>query len=546
MPFEWNESRNSTRAVVGSCAAVVAALLSLGCAREVTPGPAESPDDRDRPRDDAAHDGTKTPPGVPPSPCTGVPGFVPVESPDALVGDGNAASCTEAALQAALDRGGSIAFACGNAPHTIVVTRPLVLRKSAVIDGGGQITLSGGGRAQVLVLEGQTDVTLLRFTIEDAKTDAQGAAIERKYGAGKARLALLDMIFRRNVSTAPSSGGAGAGGGAIHNHESELVIARCRFEQNEAANGGAIHNLLSTMTIYESLFAANRAVGTSGGDPGAGGAIESDTTNASQYTVAICGSRFEKNAATFQGGGLFLFGAGRSRVEFSTIANNTSTRGDGAAFGGGLLAGQGEHTIFATAVIGNRARDQGGGIYVIDGGRVSVTSSTVAKNRTDVGGGGGIFLVSGSVALDGATIAENHAGGDGGGIFADRRASARATLFVRNTADNGGQKYGIFQNCGYAAPAIDKPPAALVDLGGNLQFETTPGSTFHNPDCTDAIRTADPKLAPLGDNGGPTWTMALGEGSPAIDLGPPGACPPADQRGRPRTGRCDVGAYEAP
>jgi hypothetical protein len=53
---------------------------------------------------------------------------------------------------------------------------------------------------------------------------------------------------------------------------------------------------------------------------------------------------------------------------------------------------------------------------------------------------------------------------------------------------------------------------------------------------------ADPLLDPLADNGGPTETMALRAGSPAIDLG--SGCPPRDQRGVPRAGVCDSGAYE--
>ncbi len=59
------------------------------------------------------------------------------------------------------------------------------------------------------------------------------------------------------------------------------------------------------------------------------------------------------------------------------------------------------------------------------------------------------------------------------------------------------------------------------------------------------IVPADIGLDALADNGGPTQTNALREGSPAIDAAS-GACPAADQRGssRPVGGGCDVGAYE--
>jgi hypothetical protein len=57
----------------------------------------------------------------------------------------------------------------------------------------------------------------------------------------------------------------------------------------------------------------------------------------------------------------------------------------------------------------------------------------------------------------------------------------------------------------------------------------------------------NPLLGPLGDNGGPTRTHALGAGSPAIDAAGD-ACPATDQRGvaRPLGARCDIGSYEAP
>lgn len=58
-------------------------------------------------------------------------------------------------------------------------------------------------------------------------------------------------------------------------------------------------------------------------------------------------------------------------------------------------------------------------------------------------------------------------------------------------------------------------------------------------------------LGPLDDNGGPTRTLALLPGSPAIDAGDDATCasPPVsglDQRGtaRPQGAHCDIGAYE--
>src|SRR5262249_44043164 len=57
--------------------------------------------------------------------------------------------------------------------------------------------------------------------------------------------------------------------------------------------------------------------------------------------------------------------------------------------------------------------------------------------------------------------------------------------------------------------------------------------------------TGDPKLGPLADNGGPTQTMALLPGSPALNAAGPALAPATDQRGFARGAAPDIGAYEA-
>jgi hypothetical protein len=60
------------------------------------------------------------------------------------------------------------------------------------------------------------------------------------------------------------------------------------------------------------------------------------------------------------------------------------------------------------------------------------------------------------------------------------------------------------------------------------------------------MNNTDPKLSQLADNGGPTLTMALLPGSPAINAGDPADTPSTDQRGvpRPQGAGVDIGAYE--
>lgn len=79
------------------------------------------------------------------------------------------------------------------------------------------------------------------------------------------------------------------------------------------------------------------------------------------------------------------------------------------------------------------------------------------------------------------------------------------------------------------------------------------GSTLPTGSTGNLVGTAtspiDPKLGPLQANGGPTQTMALLLGSPAIDAGSNSKIPTGvttDQRGDSRIsgGTVDIGAYE--
>jgi hypothetical protein len=70
------------------------------------------------------------------------------------------------------------------------------------------------------------------------------------------------------------------------------------------------------------------------------------------------------------------------------------------------------------------------------------------------------------------------------------------------------------------------------------------GCGFNN--AVGDMQNTNPELGPLANNGGPTQTLALLSGGPAIDAGSDMACPPIDQRGisRPQGPHCDIGAFE--
>jgi hypothetical protein len=106
----------------------------------------------------------------------------------------------------------------------------------------------------------------------------------------------------------------------------------------------------------------------------------------------------------------------------------------------------------------------------------------------------------------------------GGGIFNDGGKATLQNSIVTNNQPNGLECSGTITSHGY-------------NLGDDN------GCAFDN--TGDLI--ADPKLGKLGNNGGPTQTIPLLSGSPAIDAGNPRGCTDGlghllktEQRGMPR------------
>jgi Ca2+-binding RTX toxin-like protein len=165
-----------------------------------------------------------------------------------------------------------------------------------------------------------------------------------------------------------------------------------------------------------------------------------------------------------------------------------------------------------------------------------MSNVTVSGNTSDSSAGGvGISGMTTVSNFNNVTITDNTAdldgagGGDGGGILVFTGSPNIRNTIVAGNSDN--------------SPAFpDKEPdcsGTITSQGHNLVQDTT--------GCTGVTGSGDktgvdPMLASLADNGGPTQTHALLAGSPALDAG--GGCLPTDQRGAPRTGTCDIGAYE--
>ncbi len=284
--------------------------------------------------------------------------------------------------------------------------------------------------------------------------------------------------------------------------------------------GGALINQ-GSLTLSQSVLSGNIS-------PGAGGAIY----NVGTLVIESC--TLIGNTASGDGGAVVNDDSlgnvpGTIAISNSTVSDNSSTSN-----GGAISMFVGPLTITESTLNGNTA-NTGGAIFV-DDGSVVATNTTIARNQAFQGGG--IDNPSGSVSLNGVTIAQNVSKGYyGGGIDDGGALTLENTILGENTIN------GVQSDC----DAI----VTLTSKGHNII--QTSNCVFSGATSTD-IKGKDPLLGTLASNGGPTQTLALLAGSPALNAGDPDvpgsggtACAATDQRGffRPQGTQCDIGAFEA-
>ncbi len=281
--------------------------------------------------------------------------------------------------------------------------------------------------------------------------------------------------------------------------------------------GGAIYNG-GTLTITNSTFSGNSAFFSEGGGGAAGGAI------ASSGTLTITNSTFSGNSASYSGGGGFASGGAIASSGTLTVTNSTFYFNSAWVYvdisggaDGGAISNAGTLTISNSTFSGN-----GASAYSNLGYEVSASGGAIASSGT-------LTVTNSTFSGNGAQNSGNIAGG--------------GTLKGTILAYSGGG------NCS----------GGITDGGYNMADDTT--CSFVTGSGSRVITpTSKINLDPLGlrNNGGPTQTIALLSGSPAIDAIPFTLCTDAsghqlttDQRGMPRPdpldgpgGPCDIGAYE--
>jgi hypothetical protein len=465
------------------------------------------------------------------------------------------------------ESGDTITFNCSG---FILLDQTLTITTSLTIDGkSGSVGVDGGNALQDITVASTGNLTLDSFTIQKGtagsgsgggisnagtltlndshvvlNTTARSAACGTpgvEEGGGMYNTGTLSL----NNSTV--EGNTGECGGGIFNEKGGMAtLSNSTVANNTAIEGGGIENF-GTMTLSNSTVANNTG--------GFGGGIENSGT------MTMTNSTVAHNTAT-QGGGIFI-ALNTLTMTNSTVAHNSATQQGGGIFNQGTL------TMTNSTVAHNSAGEEGGGIentvvptLTVIPSTLTLTNSTVANNLAGTNGGGIENEGINTLTLTNSTVANNSATQSGGGIanYAGMLTLTNSTV-ANNSATQGGDGilndfYGTVTSSG--SLLADNPAGkanncvnslgTISDGGYNLENGTDCGFSAANHSLTNT----DPQLDPSGllDNGGPTQTIALQAGSPAIDAGPPAAsCPTTDQRGVSRLdngeANCDIGAYES-
>ncbi len=280
-----------------------------------------------------------------------------------------------------------------------------------------------------------------------------------------------------------------------------------------------------------------------------GGGIQNDHGTVLVRDCVLTGNSSMLSDPTY-GGAIFNWN-GRLTIENSTLTGNTATYGGGV---GNVRRSPGTSsvTIRNSTLNNNTAvKGDGGGIYneATNSGsftQLYLSNSTLSSNSATpngfLGGAGGALYNYGSLSgharavLQDCTLSGNQAANTGG-IY-NRSFSANASLALRNTILKTDASGGNLLNA----------DGMIISLGHNLSNDAAAGPNGTGPgghlNAPGDIRNTDPLLGPLQDNGGPTFTHALLNGSPAINRGADTGDSMIDQRGFARVQASDIGAFE--
>jgi hypothetical protein len=377
-----------------------------------------------------------------------------------------------------------------SSPRTIALTGfQLELSKTngteSITGPAAGVTVSGGGLSRAFQVDGGVTASFSGLTITGGKTAGNGGGL---YNLGTATLTNC-TVSGNSAST--------QGGGLMSRGTASLT--NCTVSGNSAGFGGGVYGVRGVTTLTNCTVSGNSALGLGLGGGGGGLGFFANTTALTNCTISGNSSL-----------GTYGSGGGLQPAYGTTTLTNCTISGNSATYNGGGLANYGDNTTLTNCTIsGNSSGLIGGGVGA-NSGTTRLVNCTVSGNSAVTGGG--VYNRSSYGYGYGGTVAVGN------------------TIVAGNTASTSG-------------PDV---LGTITSAGHNLVGATDGSSGWVGSDRTgSAAVPLNPMLAPLGNYGGPTQTMPLLPGSPAIDAGTSTGAPAFDQRGQGRVGAVDIGAFES-
>ena len=278
------------------------------------------------------------------------------------------------------------------------------------------VTLSGGGKSRVFLIDTGVIASLSNLTISGGSTTGNGGGL-----SNNGSMTLSECTISGN-SVAAASGLAGGGG--FYN-DGTATLTNCTIESNSAQVGGGMDNE-STATLIDCTVSGNRA-GLAGG---------------------------LKNSA-------------RAMLTDCTLSGNS------AVVAGGGLGNLGNTALYDCTISGNTTAGVGGGLYISDGTAIAVSDCTISGNNA-LFDGGGVQDLGGTLTLTGSVVAANTYAGGASDINLILGGTVSGSYNLIGTGGSGGLSNDLNGNIvGVANPLL----APLANYGGSTQtMALLPGS----------------------------------------------------------------------
>lgn len=224
-------------------------------------------------------------------------------------------------------------------------------------------------------------------------------------------------VTSKNPISGGKAEGSGGGGICVYGTGAKLILNDgTSVKDNTAPTGGGI-NGNATIEMHNATISGNKATSNNGGgielfsdQYGTGsfkmtsGTIENNTAasegggfHGPNFTMT--GGTIQKNNAGTVAGGVLVNGTGACSMSGGTITNNTSTYGAGGLW----VDDNTPFTMGGGTISNNTAGGDGGGIYN-DNGNITITAGTISGNKGQWGGG---INDCGTVTMKGGTISGN-------------------------------------------------------------------------------------------------------------------------------------------